>query len=112
MKSPLLWSRLGSVGAKGLYVSGELEGVEVKFLVDTGADLTVIRTSLYERLSEGRDLGLEEVSLDMAVADGRPLPFEGRGTFQLKVGGLEVAHDIWVADIDIDAILGFDFLRK
>ncbi|KAJ8017967.1 hypothetical protein HOLleu_44301 [Holothuria leucospilota] len=111
-KSPLLWSRLGSVGARGLYVRGELEGVAVKFLIDTGADLTVIRTSLYERLSEGRGLGLENVSLDMAVADGRPLPFKGRRKFHLKVGGLEVTHDIWVADIDIDAILGYDFLQK
>lgn len=23
-----------------------------------------------------------------------------------------MAHDIWVADIDIDAILGYDFLQK
>lgn len=61
VKPALSWGRLGSVGAKGLYVRGEMEGVEVEFLVDTGADLTVIQTGLYERLSEGRNMSLQEV---------------------------------------------------
>lgn len=101
-----------SVGARGLYVQGELEGVKVSLLVDTGADLTVVRTGFFEQLSAKKTLELKDVSLDMAVADGRPLAFSGCGRLQLKVGSFAVEHEIWVADIDVDALLGYDFLQR
>ncbi|PIK56173.1 hypothetical protein BSL78_06911 [Apostichopus japonicus] len=108
---PLSWKRLRSVGARGLYVQGELEGVKVSLLVDTGADLTVVRTGFFEQLSAKKTLELKDVSLDMAVADGRPLAFSGCGRLQLKVGSFAVEHEIWVADIDVDALLGYDSFR-
>ena len=112
IKLPVPWSRLRSVGDSGLYVRGELEGVEVRFLVDTGADLTVIRAELYESLLGKNHVTLEQIPVDMAVADGRTLPFKGRGSFRLKIGELEVMHNVWVADIDVDALLGYDFLQR
>lgn len=57
-------------------------------------------------------MSLQEVFEDMTVANGRPLPFKGRGKFQLKVDELEVVHEVFVAETDIDAILGYDFLSK
>ena len=37
---------------------------------------------------------------------------EARSLFSDETGPLTVVHDIWVADIDLDAILGIDFLHK
>ncbi|KAJ8034222.1 hypothetical protein HOLleu_20966 [Holothuria leucospilota] len=108
----MLRSRAWSVGANRLYVMGELECVQVKFLVDTGANLTIVRPAIYDKLPEPGRPELEPVSLEMAVADGRPLPFHGRAPFLLKIGELAVKHDVWVANIDIDGILGYEFLQK
>ncbi|KAJ8019119.1 hypothetical protein HOLleu_42496 [Holothuria leucospilota] len=94
IKLPVPWSQLRSVGASGLYVRSELEGDGVKFLVDTRADLTVIRAELYERLSGDKHVSLEQIPLDMAEREGK---------FRLKIGELQVMHDILVADIDMDA---------
>ena len=48
----------------------------------------------------------------MILADGSSLSFLGLTKVELKAGPLTVTHDIWVANIDLDAILGIDFLRK
>lgn len=90
---------------------GELEGVQVKFLVDTGANLTIVRPEIYNQLPEPERPELKPVNLEMAVADGRPLPFHGCASFRLKIGELAVRHDVWVANIDIDGILGYEFLQ-
>lgn len=60
---------------------GELEGVQVKFLVDTGANLTIVRPEIYNQLPEPERPELKPVNLEMAVADGRPLPFHGCASF-------------------------------
>ncbi|XP_071851486.1 uncharacterized protein [Apostichopus japonicus] len=49
--------------------------------------------------------------MNLAAADGRPLTFLGRGNLLLKVGELEVEHEVLVVDIDVDAHLGYDFLK-
>ncbi|PIK44772.1 Retrovirus-related Pol polyprotein from transposon [Apostichopus japonicus] len=110
-KLALSRKRLWSVGSNSLYVTGKLEGVRVNFLVDTGAEVTVIQTGVFRRLTTGKALRLDEVPLDLAAADGRPLTFLGRGNLLLKVGELEVEHEVLVADIDADALLGYDFLK-
>lgn len=100
------------MGQNGLYVTGTLEGVPVKFLVDTGASVTIISPEVYKRLPMQRRLGLQEESLEMSVADGRPLVFYGSCCWQLEIGGVEVKHEIWVANIDTDGLLGYKFLER
>ena len=49
------------------------------------------------------------------MADGKPLSFQGQGSFRINIGsdndtGLQ--HEVWVADIELEGILGYDFLYK
>ncbi|PIK38532.1 Retrovirus-related Pol polyprotein from transposon [Apostichopus japonicus] len=101
-----------STGGKGLYVRGNLAGVPLDFLVDTGADITIVRPEIYQKLSGSNRPELEEVFVEMRVADGRPLVFQGKGMFQLEINGLKVEHEVWVASIDTDGLLGYEFLQK
>ncbi|XP_071849891.1 uncharacterized protein [Apostichopus japonicus] len=57
-------------------------------------------------------MALADVAENLAGADGRPLYSIGRGRFLVKVGKLEAMHDIWVADIDADALLGYEFKQR
>lgn len=100
-----------STGGKGFYVRGNLAGVPLDFLVDTGADITIVRPEIYQKLSGSNRPQLEEVFVEMKVADGRPLVFQGKWMFQLEINGLKVEHEVWVASIDTDGLLGYEFLQ-
>ena len=47
----------------------------------------------------------------MLLADGSSLPFLGRGRFRIQLGEEQVLHDVWVAEIELDGIIGMDFIR-
>ena len=48
----------------------------------------------------------------MLLADGNSLPFQGRGRFSIQIGDQQVEHDVWVAEIELDGIIGMDFIKE
>ena len=48
----------------------------------------------------------------MILADGSAKPFRGKETFELKVEGKRTLQEVWVADIELEGILGMDFVRR
>ena len=104
-----------AAGIDGLYVKGLVENAEVTFLVDTGANITIIRPDVYYRIDEITRVPLERKKIEMVMADGKPLSFQGQARFKVNIGNeddTEVLHEVWVADIELEGILGYDFLRK
>ena len=63
-------------------------------LVDTGASVTVINTSVYRDLSHEDKPTLTKPPATMTNADGTPIPCSGTGVFELCVEGVEVKHDV------------------
>ena len=55
---------------------------------------------------------LEHVLDTTKLADGRSLSFLGPGNMKVNLGDRELAHTIWVAEIDPEGILGLDFLGQ
>ena len=98
-----------------MYVQGCVGSVEVTFLVDTGANITIIKPDVYFKIPEQERPPLESRTIKMVTADGNPLSFKGQGWFKITIDnndGAEVEHKVWVADIELDGILGYDFLCK
>ena len=93
-------------------VKGRVSGVEVTFLVDTGANVTIVKPSVLNRITAPERPPLERVETSMLLADGSSLPFLGRGRFRICLGEEEVFHDVWVAEIELDGIIGMDFIKK
>ena len=102
----------GSGDQLGLYISSKVEGVDVRFLVDTGSNITILSPAVIERISAPRRPVLEDVENRMIMADGSAKPFHGKGTFELEIEGRRVLQEVWVADIELEGILGMDFVRR
>ena len=101
----------GSGDQLGLYISSKVEGVDVRFLVDTGSNITILSPAVIERISAPRRPVLEDVEYCMFMANGSAKPFCGKGTFELEIEGRRVLQEVWVADIGLEGILGTDFVR-
>ena len=71
----------GSEDQLGLYISSKVEGVDVKFLVDTGSNITILSPVVMEKISVPRRPVREKVENGMILAHGSAKPFRGKGTF-------------------------------
>ena len=89
-----------------------VQGMPVDFLVDTGANITIVKSSVWERIPQFERPMLEDVEVKMILANGGSAPFVGRGVFTLRVADQEAEHRTWVADIQPDGILGLDYLKN
>ena len=98
--------------ADGPLVTGSVFGVEVTFLVDTGANVTILKPSVVNKIPVLERPSLKGVDTSMLLADGSSLPFQGRGRFSIQIGDQQVEHDVWVAEIELDGIFGMDFIKE
>ena len=80
---PLPPVKTGTVtdGGDGLYVTGLLQETAVNFLVDTGANITIVKPEIYEKIPESVRPELEAVDTKMVLADGSAVPYVGRTPF-------------------------------
>jgi predicted aspartyl protease len=95
-------------GGAGIYIPGQLRGVTVKYLVDTGSTDTVISIELFNRLKSKQTL---LGNVDVTQADGTPLKTLGLARMDVQIGTTTECVEVIVANIDVEAILGLDYLR-
>ena len=68
-------------------------------------------TGMFQSLSDPT-LTLQNVPYDICAANGRCLEVQGMVKLELTIGPLWVEQDIIVANIQVDMILGMDFLSR
>ena len=81
----------------GLYVNGIVNGTPVRVLVDTGANITIVQTQLWEAMSRSpasTPSQLEHILDTMKLADGRSSSFLGRGKMTIALGDRKLIHTI------------------
>ncbi|KAH3885429.1 hypothetical protein DPMN_009422 [Dreissena polymorpha] len=93
----------------GLYVKGFVNEKPIIFTLDTGASRTIISTRVYQRLPEGSRPSLSK-GASLKGACGAPIAEMGKGMFKLRLGKMEKLQEIIVAEIEDDALLGYDVL--
>ena len=93
-------------------VKGSVSGVDVTFLVDTGANITIVKPSVVSKIPASDRPNLEPVETSMRLADGSSLPFVGRGCSRIQIGNEQVVHEVWVAEMELDGIIGMDLIKK
>ena len=93
----------------GVYVTGEVEGQKITFTADTGAARSVLSTKVFQRLEKERRPELRK-SCNLRGANGAPIREIGKGDFKVLLGSYKLVHEFVVADIEDEALLGFDIL--
>ena len=96
----------------GIYISGQLQGLDVQFTVDTGASTTLVSRAVYNELPDVRKPTLKATTRSIKTADGTNLHCDGCGSFDLMIGPVPVSREFMVADIQDDVLLGADILQK
>ncbi|GBM75956.1 hypothetical protein AVEN_39075-1 [Araneus ventricosus] len=79
-------------------------------LVDTGANVTLLRTDLAQKLKE--QLIYTAPSISLKTATGEKTEIRGKLDASLECGSRKFHHRIYVVDITDPCILGLDFLQK
>ncbi|GBN36312.1 Retrovirus-related Pol polyprotein from transposon 412, partial [Araneus ventricosus] len=79
-------------------------------LVDTGANVTLVRTDLAQKL-KGKFI-YTAPNISLKTATGEKAEIHGKLDAAIECGSRKFQHKIYVADITDPCILGLDFLQK
>jgi len=85
----------------------------VKFMIDTGASVSLIREDVWSGITAGQDKHLEAWNKNLVGVEGSPLSVQGVTTLDITLAGIVVRSDILVANtLSAEAIMGLDFLES
>ena len=95
-----------------LVVPMELHGVNLRFLVDTGAVVTVLSSRVYQALPEALRPPLKQPpeALKLEMANDELLAIDGVVDTKFDIDGRNFEHKMYVAPIAEEGLLGMDFL--
>ena len=98
---------------RDLTVTANLNGQDIKALVDTGAAISVIDECFLQDLYGGHVPPLQKEALgELKTVSGEALPVIGRFVTTIEIaGGIYSCTFVVVRDLTYDALLGRDFLR-
>ena len=88
-----------------------LPALDVTFLLDTGADVSIISDTVYESLKTN-GLTKNPTNHVLRAANGSLLATSGELELEIEIKGKQCRQMFTVAPIKDDCILGVDFLRK
>ena len=95
--------------SEGIYVKGEINGVQLTFTADTGATRSIISPHIYNSIPKLHRPILRK-SVSLSGVSGLPLKLYGCSDFQIKLGDLELTQELIVAEIEDEGLLGMDIL--
>ncbi|CAG2228468.1 unnamed protein product [Mytilus edulis] len=107
--TPRPWKTCGKFD-NGFYAVGEVNGLHVEFLVDTGSTTTLLACKMFDQILERNKPNLEPSRLNIKDVNGNTIIAYGQSIMNLNFNGKQFPQTIIVCDISPDAIIGQDFL--
>ncbi|CAC5376638.1 unnamed protein product [Mytilus coruscus] len=96
----------------GMFVELSIQDVPVKFVVDTGATLTLISTRVYNLIPDLCLPHLSKTRSQIKSVCDKYLSLRGKGSFKMDFGKEKFTSEAVVTDLQVDGILGLDFMKK
>lgn len=93
-----------------LSVTGMVAGNVCEMIIDTGSNITICRPDVLKRSGGESKFVLHPVNVNVKTATGEMTPIRNKGNLEIRIGATAVNHDVWVADIENECIIGLDFL--
>ena len=105
--SPPIAKIRSSGSADSIQIAGALNGRNTSFVLDSGANRTLIRASLLTGVP------LPQIPGGLSDVTGRRSPLYGPTEVSLEIGGVSIRQTVYAADhLSDDVILGLDFLKQ
>lgn len=95
---------------RSLTVVGQISGLAVTCVIDTGATDSIFSAEAYQRIPEEQRPILMDDSGEYAGVDGRRLRTYGRIESLMVFGHVQIHQSLLVAEVEGDVLLGMDFL--
>ena len=95
----------------GIYIRGSVQGYPLLFTADTGASRTIISKKVFEAMKQEDKPELKR-SAKLVGPSGTVIKELGKGSFNVKLGAVELEIEAIVADIEDDGLLGVDILQN
>ena len=92
----------------GLTLTGTVGGKVCNLTIDTGSTISIIRPDMLDG-TEGK---IQPSSNCLRTVTGDTAPIQGCSELRVGIGSLELPHEMWIANITDECILGLDFLGK
>ncbi|CAC5417054.1 unnamed protein product [Mytilus coruscus] len=96
----------------GMFVELLIQDVPVKFVIDTGATLTLVSTRVYDLIPDLRRPHLGETKSQIKSVCDNYLSLRGKGSFQMDFGKEKFISEAVVTDLQVDGVLGLNFMKK
>ena len=98
------------ISSAGMYATGQVDGRNVECLVDTGATLTLISCDLWDLIRDKHQLSSFETPL--ISASGNNLTVKGSTEIAIGFAGKFYPIRVVIAELDVDLVLGIDFMKN
>ena len=99
--------------ANAYHVTGVVNNVSVRFMIDTGAAVSLIRKDIWEKIAPKGGVQLEAWTKHLVGVEGSPLSVLGATSLNITLAGTVVSGDFLVAKaLSAEAIMGLDFLES
>ncbi|CAC5425634.1 USP8 [Mytilus coruscus] len=95
-----------------MFVELSIQDVLVKFVVDTGATLTLVSTRVYDLIPDLCRPHLSKTRSQIKSVCDKYLSLRGKGSFKMDFGKEKFTSEAVVTDLQVDGILGLDFMKK
>ena len=96
----------------GMFLRGMVSGTQVEWLVDTGCSTTILSSRKYDEASPADRPALQPYVGTLLSADNTPILVRGCASVRLQLHGRRLQHEVIVADIANEGLLGLDFLYQ
>ncbi|GFY18289.1 retrovirus-related Pol polyprotein from transposon 412 [Trichonephila clavipes] len=99
-----------STGENGIFIMGHVNELPCNMIIDTGANVSILRNDLAQKLKEKLIWTPPRVVLQTVT--GEKIDIHGKLKVKIRFGDTTYQHAVYVADIADPFILGLDFLKE
>lgn len=94
----------------GLFIEARVNDFSCRMIVDTGANVTIMRRDFARKLNE--EILWTPPCVTLQTVTGDKIPINGKVNIKIRFGNTYYDHTVFVAEISDIFILGLDFLKK
>jgi predicted aspartyl protease len=95
-----------------LYIPGKIGEKSVNWFVDTGCSITILSHRAWERIPREKRPKLFPFENSLKSADDSDIKSYGETWLDISIGDQEMQHNVVVADVHNEGLIGIDFMKK